>query len=162
MTEWLSLSLLDISLPSPWSDGFLNKVIFFASTAHLLELLSCRVASKVSLDLVTIVENEETCMAKNLKRFQANAYKELRLSANLTAWEAWILPKITWVNLEVDLFSQAFRWDYKLSQHLTAALWQTLRSTQLSHFQTSYAQNCGIVNAYCFEPYTMTIMYARI
>ena len=122
MTEWLSLSLWDISLPSPWSDGFLNKVIFLVSTAHLLELLSCHVASKVSLDLVAVVENEETCMAKNWKRFQANAYKELRLSVNLTAWEAWILPKITWVNLEVDPLSQALRWDHKPSQHFDGSL----------------------------------------
>ena len=162
MTEWLSLSLWDISLPSPWWDGFLNKVIFLASTAHLLELSSCRVASKVSLDLEAVVENEETCMAKNWKRFQANAYKELRLSVNLTAWEAWILPKIIWVNLEVDPFSQAFRWDHKPNQHFDGSLMTDLESTQLSHFQTSDPQNCGTVNAYCFEPCTMTVMYARI
>ena len=43
----------DICLSSSWSAGFLNKVIFLASTAHSSDLLACHAASRTSLDLVT-------------------------------------------------------------------------------------------------------------
>ena len=41
------------SLPSSRSAGFPNKVVFLASTPHLLDSLACLVASRMSLDLVT-------------------------------------------------------------------------------------------------------------
>ena len=43
----------DICLPSSRSAGFLDKVIFLASTAHSSDLLACHAASRASLDLVT-------------------------------------------------------------------------------------------------------------
>ena len=48
--RWL---LWDICLTSFRSAGFLNKVIFLASTAHSSDLLACHAASRASLDLVT-------------------------------------------------------------------------------------------------------------
>ena len=48
--RWL---LRDVSLPSIWSAGFLNKVIFFASPPLLSDSLACCVVSRASLDLVT-------------------------------------------------------------------------------------------------------------
>ena len=51
-TRWL---FSDISLPSSWSAGFLNKVIFLASTLCPLDSLASHVASRVSLDSVTEV-----------------------------------------------------------------------------------------------------------
>ena len=42
------------SLPSLRSAGFPNKVIFLASTPRLLDSLACLVASRMSLDSVTI------------------------------------------------------------------------------------------------------------
>ena len=41
------------SLLFSWSDGFLNTVVFLASTPSLSNSLVCPVASTVSLDLVT-------------------------------------------------------------------------------------------------------------
>ena len=52
LLRWL---FLDISLPSSWSAGFLNKVIFLASTLCPLDSLASHVASRVSLDSVTEV-----------------------------------------------------------------------------------------------------------
>ena len=51
LTRWL---FWDISLPSSSSAGFLNKVVFLASTS-LSDSLACRVASRMSLDSVTVI-----------------------------------------------------------------------------------------------------------
>ena len=48
--KWL---FWDIILPSSWPDNFPNKVIFLATTPSLLDLLTCHVVSRVSLDSVT-------------------------------------------------------------------------------------------------------------
>ena len=69
-SSWLLLSLWSIkepgiqtqirwlfwgaSLPSSRSAGFPNKVVFLASTPRLLDSLACLVASRMSLDSVTI------------------------------------------------------------------------------------------------------------
>ena len=42
-----------ISLPSSWSASFQNKVIFLASTPHLLDSLAYHAVSRASLDSVT-------------------------------------------------------------------------------------------------------------
>ena len=44
--------ILSISLPFSQSIGFLNSLVLLASTAHLLILLACPVASRVNLDRV--------------------------------------------------------------------------------------------------------------
>ena len=49
-TRWL---FWDISLPSFWSAGFLNKVILLALTPCLQDLLAYFAVSRISLDLVT-------------------------------------------------------------------------------------------------------------
>ena len=49
-TSWLCW---DISLPSSWSAGFLNKVVFLAATPHLSDSLAYRVVSRANLDSVT-------------------------------------------------------------------------------------------------------------
>ena len=46
-------------LPSSWSAGFPNKVIFLASIPSPLDLLASRVASRVSLDSVTFTLKKE-------------------------------------------------------------------------------------------------------
>ena len=51
LTRWL---FWDISLPSSSSAGFLNKVVFVASTS-LSDSLACRVANRLSLDSVTVI-----------------------------------------------------------------------------------------------------------
>ena len=45
--RWL---FLGASLPSSWSAGFPNKVVFLGSTAYLSDSLACRTASRASLD----------------------------------------------------------------------------------------------------------------
>ena len=50
MTRWL---LWDIRLPSSWSANSLKKVVLFALTHCLSDLLDCRKESRVRLDLVT-------------------------------------------------------------------------------------------------------------
>ena len=44
----------NISLPSSWSAGFLNKIVFLASTPRLSDSLACHVESTASLELVSV------------------------------------------------------------------------------------------------------------
>ena len=51
LRRWL---LWDISLPSALSTGFLNTVVFLASTPHLSDLLACCAVCRVSLDSISL------------------------------------------------------------------------------------------------------------
>ena len=48
----------NISLPSSWSPGFQNKIIFLTSTPHLLDSLACHVVSRMNLGSGTLVASE--------------------------------------------------------------------------------------------------------
>ena len=67
LTRWL---LWDIRLLSSWSASFPIKVIFLASTFHLLDSLACCAASRVGLGSVTGCVHFSFLVVQLLSRIQ--------------------------------------------------------------------------------------------
>ena len=134
LTRWL---LWDISLPSVWSASFLNKV--YSLPEHLLsDLLTCRAASTVSLDLVTewhcVQKGHHVPYGKDVptpewiqRVFKAGARCDQEKSEYFQGEMAGpLLPHRREMDVLVGLLPLKARWSWQRSQLFSCTPWPTL------------------------------------